>query len=247
MGGEVADTAAGTAGGLSFGSMLGIAGGGFSFADYASKHPDFIKAHPGLMGVLDPLGLSAMVSGKGGISGSAVASGASAVASGGLSGLEKLAHGIAAAEGFGVKGAMPTRQHNPGDLRTGANGAIGTYGTDAEGMQALLHQLQIDSSGRSHIYSASDTLESFSKKYTKTDQAAWLATVLKSTGYSKDTKLSDIASGEADKISVVVNVNQTSATPAQIQHAVTSGVRDAHQKQSQRVIAEAQGPFAGGY
>lgn len=42
--------------------------------------------------------------------------------------LDKLAQAIAQQEGFGVPGARPTRNHNPGDIR-----GWGAYPVDAEG------------------------------------------------------------------------------------------------------------------
>jgi hypothetical protein len=175
----------------------------------------------------------------------AAASGGGAAAAGGGSGLDSLANAIASAEGFGIAGAKPTRLHNPGDL-TDASGKIRTFGTDAEGRAALMAQLMLIASGKSKAYGMNPniTLEQFGKKYTSTDQAAWLANVTKRSGFSKDTRLSDIANGTA--VSVTINVAGTNATPEQIAAATKDGVHQALQVQHTAVMAEVQGGYAGG-
>src|SRR6267142_3517808 len=65
--------------------------------------------------------------------------------------MSKLAHLIAQEEGYGIPGALPTRNNNPGDLRhsphsfhTGtAPDAIGKIGTIEEGWADLERQLQL--------------------------------------------------------------------------------------------------------
>lgn len=61
-----------------------------------------------------------------------------------------LARLIAKEEGFGIPGALPTRNHNPGDLRHSPHSqhpddpnAIGVIDTDADGWADLERQLRI--------------------------------------------------------------------------------------------------------
>jgi hypothetical protein len=186
-----------------------------------------------------------MVGGRPVLVDSKAAGGVGGAAAGGGSGLDSLANAIASAEGFGIAGAKPTRLHNPGDL-TDASGKIRTFGTDAEGRAALMAQLMLIASGKSKAYGMNPniTLEQFGKKYTSTDQAAWLANVTKRSGFSKDTRLSDIANGTA--VSVTINVAGTNATPEQIAAATKDGVHQALQVQHTAVMAEVQGGYAGG-
>lgn len=174
---------------------------------------------------------------------------AAAGAGGGGGGLETLAKAIGFAEGFGIAGSKPTRNHNQGDLTDGS-GNIRSFDTDDAGHQALIAQLQLIASGKSRAYGKNPdiTLEELSKTYTATDQSAWLANVIKSSGYSKDTKLSDIANGSAPTIgSITVNVASTNATPADIHRAVATGAHQAIKDHQERNMAEAQGPYAGAY
>lgn len=65
--------------------------------------------------------------------------------------MSKLAELIAKQEGFGIPGALPTRDNNPGDLRhsphsqhdPGAPDAIGVIDTAADGWADLERQLQL--------------------------------------------------------------------------------------------------------
>jgi hypothetical protein len=64
--------------------------------------------------------------------------------------MSKLAHLIAQEEGYGIPGALPTRDNNPGDLRhsphsfhTGDPNAIGQIPTPEEGWADLERQLKL--------------------------------------------------------------------------------------------------------
>lgn len=64
--------------------------------------------------------------------------------------MTRLAQLMAKEEGFGVKGAIPTVRHNPGDLRHSPHSAhpkgkddVGTIDTDAHGWADLERQLNI--------------------------------------------------------------------------------------------------------
>jgi hypothetical protein len=65
--------------------------------------------------------------------------------------MTKLAEAISHEEGFGIPGTLPTRNHNPGDLRhsphsqhtVDAPNAIGNIDNDADGWADLERQLRI--------------------------------------------------------------------------------------------------------
>lgn len=64
--------------------------------------------------------------------------------------MSKLARLIAQEEGFGIPGTLPTRDHNPGDLRHSPNSvhdgdpdAIGQIASDAQGWADLERQLRL--------------------------------------------------------------------------------------------------------
>jgi hypothetical protein len=65
--------------------------------------------------------------------------------------MTKLARLIARQEGFGIAGALPTRRHNPGDLRHSPHSShegigtddIGAIDTDAHGWEDLERQLEL--------------------------------------------------------------------------------------------------------
>ncbi len=62
----------------------------------------------------------------------------------------KLAKAFATQEGFFLKGSLPQRNHNPGDLEHApgeshdGTGIVGKFTDDADGWAALERQLQID-------------------------------------------------------------------------------------------------------
>src|SRR5690242_9219671 len=90
-----------------------------------------------------------------------------------------LAQAIAKAEGFGVRGALPTRYHNPGDLKVEVGGqrypgqcGIGKgshvrFCSDRAGWIALYHQLDKVAVGESKHYTPDMTLAQFAKKYAR--------------------------------------------------------------------------------
>lgn len=72
--------------------------------------------------------------------------------------IQRFARAIAHAEGFGIPGAIPTRAHNPGDLKipnwpgpTLGEG-ISVFDSDGAGWNALYKQLQAILTGRSSYY-----------------------------------------------------------------------------------------------
>lgn len=111
-----------------------------------------------------------------------------------------LASAIAFAEGFGLPNTVPTRAHNPGDLKlegyptTGEEG-ISVFPDDDVGWQHLYNQLSLIKTNASHVYSTNMTFYDFARKYTDTQQSEWLENVLSkltTLGYKIDetTKLS---------------------------------------------------------
>lgn len=220
-------------------NRAGKGGSGFSHTWGSNSYTDLLEGRTSVSEFL--AGKSSTTTGS--------SSGGGTAATG--SGLDKLAQAIAyGGEGFGVKGAKPTRLHNPGDL-TDSSGNIRTFASDEEGWAGLMAQLNLIVSGKSKAYgkNAGDmTLEQFGKKYTATDQAAWLANVTKRSGFSKDTKLSDIANGTAGggQVTVTVNVANAAATPEQIAAATKEGVHQALKTQHTQTMAEVQGGYAGG-
>lgn len=89
--------------------------------------------------------------------------------------IRDMAHAIAKAEGFGQRGTIPTRYHNPGDLKTirgyrypgqvgvGKGGHV-IFRNDKAGWAALEHQIEKIEAGTSR-YSVNMTLRELGKKY----------------------------------------------------------------------------------
>lgn len=112
--------------------------------------------------------------------------------------IAKIADAIAYAEGFYLQGSIPNRLHNPGDLTVditgrgiGKDGMYVLYSNDADGWDALRHQIRLMFSG-SRIYSAGMTIAEVASKYTTTQQSDWALNVARRLGVSTSTKLSDI-------------------------------------------------------
>ena len=91
--------------------------------------------------------------------------------------VETFAHAIALTEGWGVKHSIPTRYHNPGDLKIMARGekypgqvGIGKanhviFRNDAAGYAALYHQIEKMLTGESKFYRQEMTLQQIGKMY----------------------------------------------------------------------------------
>jgi len=99
--------------------------------------------------------------------------------------IRDLAKAIAYAEGFGKLGTVPTRAHNPGDIKvpswtgekTGEEG-ITVFPDDETGWHYLYDELFLIKNGQSHVYNIEMTLEEFANKWTDTQSGDWLANVL---------------------------------------------------------------------
>jgi hypothetical protein len=122
--------------------------------------------------------------------------------------VDALSHAIAAAEGFGIPHTIPTRYHNPGDLksrpgitplpgqvRIGKAGHI-VFVNDAAGWTALHEYLTKIAEGRSRHYTASMTLYATSRVYAQAWRP-WLRIVTKQLGVPATTRLNEfVASNE---------------------------------------------------
>jgi hypothetical protein len=93
-----------------------------------------------------------------------------------LTKVERLAHAIAKAEGFYVKGSIPNRYHNVGDIKAVkgfkyegqiriGKGRHVIFATDEDGWRALYRQLTLIAQGYSKHYSMDMTLQQLAKKY----------------------------------------------------------------------------------
>src|SRR5258708_3694473 len=105
--------------------------------------------------------------------------------------IQSLAQAIARTEGFGVKHAIPTRYHNPGNLRPHgvilpgqhglSPGGYAIFKTDADGWAALENQLLMILEGRSKMLHADMSIRQFAKRYA-TNWQIWAKNVSKQLG-----------------------------------------------------------------
>lgn len=114
--------------------------------------------------------------------------------------LDTFATAVAHAEGFGVHRAVPTRYHNPGDIRSTRNGhhyagQIGLnrsgyviFKNDAYGWAALKDQLVRMASGQSAHYGTDMTITKVAKVYA-TGWRVWSKNVSKELGVEPNTTL----------------------------------------------------------
>lgn len=113
--------------------------------------------------------------------------------------VHSLAVAVAKAEGFGVKGAVPTRYHNPGDIRSrlahAYKGQIGLnhqgyviFKNDKAGFAALEANLLLMASGQSKYYGTDLTIIKVAKLYA-TGWRTWSKNVAKNLGVPPTTTL----------------------------------------------------------
>src|SRR5271157_3589551 len=110
-----------------------------------------------------------------------------------------LAKAIGKAEGFGVKGALPTRCHNAGDIKALKNyrfpGQVGirkgyvVFKNDKAGWAALQHQIDKIVAGESR-YNVNLTLKQLGKRYA--ESRIWPKVVAKYLNVSPDAQLWEI-------------------------------------------------------
>lgn len=115
--------------------------------------------------------------------------------------VQTLAKAIAKAEGFGVKGALPTRLHNPGDMKAvrgyvypgqvgiGKGGHV-RFRNDAAGWAALTRQLNKILEGTSR-YTVNMNLRQIGKHYAG-NWRVWSKNVAKNLRMTPDTSLWEI-------------------------------------------------------
>lgn len=115
----------------------------------------------------------------------------------------KLSKAIAAAEGFGRPGTIPTRANNPGDITddgdvgfgviqsAGPHGAaITIYPTPAAGWEALYKKVHRALAGASHVYRLDMTLSQIAIKWS--GDPAWGRNVARSMGCDCDLTLEEL-------------------------------------------------------
>jgi hypothetical protein len=117
--------------------------------------------------------------------------------------LNCFATAVAHAEGFGVRHAIPTRYHNPGDLKSAriyhpipgqkrlGKGDHVIFESDSAGWTALRDYLAKMVDGRSHRYNPNMTLAQVSRIYAG-NWRPWLKTVARELNVEPSTKLCDL-------------------------------------------------------
>jgi hypothetical protein len=106
------------------------------------------------------------------------------------------ANAIAEAEGFGTRGTIPTRCHNPGDLKgTKFPGEVGLckgghahFKNDSAGWAALYDQIDKMLSGTSHVYHTSMTFRDVARLYAGNSRV-WLKNITRVMAIPPDTSL----------------------------------------------------------
>jgi len=101
--------------------------------------------------------------------------------------VSEFATAVARAEGFGVKHAIPTRNHNPGDIKQGCRYIH--FRNDAEGWTALRVQIAKLAAGESKHYRLTMTINQVSKIYA--GDYRWGKIVAKTLGVSPTTTLAE--------------------------------------------------------
>lgn len=114
---------------------------------------------------------------------------------------QTLANAIARAEGFYVKGSLPNRLHNPGDIRAHRNehypGQVGltrngyvVFRNNAAGWTALRHQIAKIAEGTSKHYNVNMTLRQLGKRYATSP--TWVRNVSRSLGMPANAELWEV-------------------------------------------------------
>ena len=115
---------------------------------------------------------------------------------------QQLAAAIARAEGYGRKGAIPTRFCNPGDILAhtahdypgqigiSRKGHYAIFKNDAAGWAALRHQIDKIILGESKNYTVNMTLRQIGKRYATS--SLWYKNVSRFLDVKPDTKLWEV-------------------------------------------------------
>jgi hypothetical protein len=118
--------------------------------------------------------------------------------------VQLLAQAIAAAEGFGVAGAIPTLANNPGDItqagqnfpgdtgQTMGSAKIIVFDTVQDGWNALYVQVGNMLSGNDTLYPSTLTLEQAGLQYSG-GSSAWVANVAAALGVDPSTTLGQLS------------------------------------------------------
>jgi hypothetical protein len=109
-----------------------------------------------------------------------------------------LARLIAQREGFGIPGTLPTRNHNPGDLRhsphsqhdPGNPDGIGIIDSDADGWADEERQLRLYCVEHPDI-TIKDMIEQYYAPPNENDSAAYVAFVLDKGGWTEATTVAE--------------------------------------------------------
>ena len=115
--------------------------------------------------------------------------------------VQDLAHAIARAEGCYVKGSLPNRNHNCGDLRAVKGyrfpGQVGTdrrryavFRNDRAGFAALTHQIEKIVTGDSAHYTVNMTVKELGRKYA--ESSVWARTVSRILGVEQGAYLWEV-------------------------------------------------------
>ena len=122
--------------------------------------------------------------------------------------VEQFAHAIAQAEGYNLKGSIPERCNNPGDLKgTHFPGQIGVckggharFRTASAGWAALYHQIEKIQDGTSTKYTNRATFRQVAKTYAQ-NYRPWLKIVTKTLQVDDDDDVKAFLS-DRDKLRV---------------------------------------------
>lgn len=127
--------------------------------------------------------------------------------------IKAFAEAIAFAEGFGKVGAIPTRSHNPGDLRppngeihywsgqTGIDAGHAVFMDDNAGWLALYRQVRLMAEDRSNFYDLTMPITQVGKIYAESDTFAngvgpWAKNVSARLGIKPETMLGEYFYGK---------------------------------------------------
>ena len=116
--------------------------------------------------------------------------------------VQTLGKAIAKAEGFYIKGTIPNRCKNPGDLKVVKDyrypGQVGVckggharFRTDTDGWAALIHQIEKITSGESKYYSVNMALQEIGNYYARNSRV-WAKNVAHNLGVTPDTYLFEV-------------------------------------------------------
>ena len=144
--------------------------------------------------------------------------------------LNKFAHAVARTEGFGTKNTIPTRYHNPGDLKCKpkdnrhfkgmkgvGKGGHTIFKNDEAGWEALRTQITLVLEGHSKNFNRNMTINQMAKKYAK-DWHRWANNMSHNLGVSPDTTLADYFEippdyGKPDFSDILASLVSTPVTP----------------------------------